>query len=209
MNNRPLSRKLTADLGKTVADRDVEFATLRIVYLELLCRTRRAARDLREIIEARLSRMGKQYFPWPSTEAPPGNGSSADVFFQYKQGMLGFMGYCVGKVGAPTRERRELLRVIYGETLPRLNSAEYMTEWGRPKSAPRLKKIAESIASFARHAKRNRLGVFREAIADWEADLVFLKKYFYERRYNFKWPDTEAQQAVPSDGPRTRRSARA
>ena len=48
--------------------------------------------------------------------------------------------------------------------LPPIESPSYMKEWAIPGSATRLKKMANSIASFARQAKRRRNADMREAV---------------------------------------------
>lgn len=52
----------------------------------------------------------------------------------------------------------------------------------------RLKKMAESIAAFARNAKRKRTSVLDDAVVDWEADLRFLFETYYVGKFRFEWP---------------------
>ena len=113
-------------------------------------------------------------------------------FFQYRQGLLRFLGYRVGASGVGALQRQELLRSVYNGPLPSLNSKEYMEEWGKPTTGGRLRKIAESIAAFVRNAKRRDARRLSIAITEWEADLAYLKSRFYDGHYDFTWPDTNA-----------------
>ena len=67
----------------------------------------------------------------------------------------------------------------------------YAQEWGDRKTGPRLKKIADSLATFAKNAKRNSYVNYDVAISEWEADLKYLKKTFYDNWGGFPWPDVE------------------
>jgi hypothetical protein len=48
--------------------------------------------------------------------------------------------------------------------------------------------MAESIASFARSAKRRDAAGLMHAIADWENDLRHLYDTYYMGRFGFAWP---------------------
>jgi hypothetical protein len=72
--------------------------------------------------------------------------------------------------------------------LPPIESPSYMKEWASPQSAVRLKKMANSIASFARQAKRRRNADMREAVQSWEADLQMLYDEYYVEKFGFGWP---------------------
>ena len=193
MTERPHSRKFTAELREITADGNIDYATLHAIYVELRFRRRRAARELLRKLEKRLAKLKGEFFKWPSSDASPGAGDMDESFFYYRQGVLGFMGYCVGTSGSSSEKRRELLTSIYEGPLPSLNSAIYMAGWGKPKSCARLKKMAESIAAFARNAKRHDLRRFKIAVADWESDLAHLKRKYYVEHCDFAWPDTETQ----------------
>jgi hypothetical protein len=67
-----------------------------------------------------------------------------------------------------------------------------MAEWGAPSTGPRLRKMVESLAAFARNAKRRDARRLSVAIAEWESDLDYLKRTYYVGRYDFVWPDTAA-----------------
>jgi hypothetical protein len=101
---------------------------------------------------------------------------------------LKVMKYCVGKQGLPAAERRQVLYDAFVGDLPRVGGAAYMSEWGDPGTAKRLKKIATAIASFCRNMKY-RATPSVEAIEDWEDDLRWLKENCYRGRFTFSWPD--------------------
>jgi len=63
-----------------------------------------------------------------------------------------------------------------------------LDEWGDPGSPARLKKMADSIASFARSKKRHDEVRFAQAIRDWESDLGHLHRTYYVGRFGFGWP---------------------
>jgi hypothetical protein len=48
--------------------------------------------------------------------------------------------------------------------------------------------MAESIASFARSAKRRDADTLAHAIGDWENDLQHLYHTYYVGRFGFAWP---------------------
>ena len=48
--------------------------------------------------------------------------------------------------------------------------------------------MAESIAAFARNAKRRRQINLNDAIGEWEADLEFLYEEYYVGHFHFAWP---------------------
>ncbi len=128
------------------------------------------------------------YFPWPSTDAPGGDGCVATGDWQ-EVGMLAYLGYHVGKSSKSTAaQRTRLLRHVFAMRLPPLNGIAYMRLWGSPHSATRLKKIAEGLAAFARNAKRRKNPSLAEAILQWEADLSHLKHTIHVGRFDFPWP---------------------
>jgi len=58
-------------------------------------------------------------------------------------------------------------------------------------TGPRLQKMANSIASFIRMAKRRSLASLGPAIRDWTEDLEYLHDNYYVGRYDFVWPIIE------------------
>jgi len=133
---------------------------------------------------------GEGYFKWPTTEAPQGDGGLTGHMWR-SVGMLSTLGYHVGSTeGLREVERRLLLDQAFFIFLPPLNDASYMAEWGPPKSARRLRKLAETIAALTRNAKRRRLRDLQAACNDWEDDLRFLHDNYYVGHFGFGWPRT-------------------
>lgn len=133
-----------------------------------------------------------QPFPWPSTTAFPSEKPELQLDGEFEErGMLAHLGYHVGKNGLPPKKRRGLLNsILESETLPRINSKQYVLEWSTSGSSVRLRKMAESIAAFCRNAKRRKNATMSESIRSWEADLAWLKVQFYDNRFTFRWPST-------------------
>jgi hypothetical protein len=188
MNERPHLRKLVKALRTAVDDPNADTAALHAIYSELLFRSTRSARALRKELLKQLQ--DREYFKWPGTDALPGTGGKGTATYQHKQGLPAFMGYRVGHSGISASKRRELLREIYEGALPRVNSTDYMTKWGEPETASRLKQLAYFIAGLVKDRKKNDRKRYHAAIRDWESDLAYLKPAFYDGRYdhNFKWP---------------------
>jgi hypothetical protein len=66
-----------------------------------------------------------------------------------------------------------------------------MAEWSEPETAVRLKKIADSLAAFARNGRRNEKQDMSEAVNHWVTDLAWLKTEYYDGHYDsrFAWPN--------------------
>jgi hypothetical protein len=94
-------------------------------------------------------------------------------------GVLGALGYRVGRNGLPESVRRSILNEVLAVELVAGSAAamDYVQQWGSPNSVGRLRKIVNSISAFARNARR-RSGDFSEAIADWESDLQWLQAIY-------------------------------
>jgi hypothetical protein len=103
-------------------------------------------------------------------------------------GPLKVLGYTVGQEGHEKRFRRAILRRVFEGVLPPVFPADYMSLWGPPGSPRRLGKMAESIASFTRSAKRRDADKLAQAIEDWENDLQHLYDAYYVGRFGFAWP---------------------
>lgn len=153
-----------------------------------------AARKFRDAILAEWERRCKlalsdpDYFDWPSTQAGPGDRSQRfDTWNQ--EGVLKYMGYEVGKTkGLADHSRREILDAVFSAVLPPVNSPDYVKKWGLPGTAPRLERLANELARFARNGKRNRTADYSAAVADWEADLKHLRRKYYVGKFHFGWP---------------------
>jgi hypothetical protein len=103
-------------------------------------------------------------------------------------GPLKFLGYTVGGDGHSEGMRWAILQRVFEGVLPPVFPADYLSLWGAPGSPKRLSKMAESIASFARSAKRRDADTLAHAIGDWENDLQHLYHTYYVGRFGFAWP---------------------
>ena len=131
---------------------------------------------------------GGEFFKWPTTEAKTGDGSiSREAWLE--EGMLLYMGYKVGHTDGKDRcVRKSILHEIFEGALPPVFPPRYLNEWGEARSARRLKKMAECIASFARNANRRRDNKMEVAVDQWESDLEYLYYEYYVRKFHFAWP---------------------
>jgi len=137
---------------------------------------------------SRLPDRGEGYFLWPTTDAAGGDGrlTTGDWI---ELGMLRILGYQVGHVnGKPPAVRQMILAEVFGMRLPPVLPARHMDEWGLPTTARRLQKMAESIAAFARNARRRNDDRLGDAIADWKADLEYLHMRYYVGHFRFAYP---------------------
>lgn len=129
-------------------------------------------------------------FNWPSTLVIFGDGPFSDEPWP-QTGLLGYMGYHVGHSGIQdAKERRNILKKIFTSHLPSVNSPSYMAEWESPNSSKRLKKMADSIATFCKNDKRKESLSYALAIAHRESDLDWLYNEYYHGHFTFIWPST-------------------
>ncbi|HUZ06585.1 MAG TPA: hypothetical protein VMV89_03775, partial [Candidatus Paceibacterota bacterium] len=131
------------------------------------------------------------YFYWPSTNATDGDGSIVAPEWPEK-GPLHRFGYMVGEKGKPRSNRQaRLTRFFELVDVPNLVTDEEKRDWGGACSGQRLKKMAYSIAAFCRNAKRTKRAFEkRRAIENWEDDLAWLKKQYYDDVFDFNWRST-------------------
>ncbi|TWT71501.1 hypothetical protein [Crateriforma conspicua] len=186
-SDRPFFKFSIIDLESVAKTYWTDMSVLVPMTLELFHRRTDRAIELRIKLLQQMSELIDQGFPWPSTEAEP-SASGEAVFIDAPS--KGLLGYRVGASGLQTDARLSLLDTVYTDRLPQVNSMEYMSEWGHPQTAERLRKMADSIAAFVRNSKR-RNNRPQAAIDDWEADLQYLYTKFYLGRYNFFWPNTD------------------
>ncbi len=158
-----------------------------------------AAQESARRARANLDALGKAFldwerryppdlFPWPSTRSR-GGGDSFDASLA-DQSPLGRLGYVVGKTaGRPENERRITLDWAYANHLPPVESPEYMAKWGAPLTAARLRQIAEHIARLGKW-RRNAFGGRDRAVQEWQADLDYLHRRYYQPRFGDSWPTT-------------------
>lgn len=133
------------------------------------------------------------YFYWPSTNATVGDGSMEPTDWP-ETGLLRHVGYIVGEKGKSRSHRLAILKKLFElEIIPNLGSIEYVVAWGSPCSSVRLKKMAFSIAQFCRNDKRRQHAWMKRAIENYEDDLAWLKKEYYDGVFDrkFIWPPTQ------------------
>ncbi len=187
---RPFLRATAEDLDELAQEHWGDVSVLVAVIVELFRRRTDYARSLRgELVVRARELVLEQGFQWPTTDAPGGSGDLEPEW--PSAGLLSYLDYHVGTNGLPRPERREILDAVYCGDLPPVNSSTYMAEWGKPRTAARLQKLAESIAAFARNTKRRRAANVTDAVDDWESDLDYLKRTYYVGRYDFPWPGTD------------------
>jgi hypothetical protein len=171
-----------------------EINVLQSILAELKYRKTKKAKQLYETVVLRINELQRQeqmLFRWPSTAVVADSQKAlSSNFFDFEEGLLKFMGYAVGQNGCYRTRRREILDYVFHETLPRVQSTEYMQEWGTNGSSIRLQKIANCIASFVRAAKRRKNASMELAIEEWEEDLSYLKDKYYRTKDGYGWPST-------------------
>ena len=160
------------------------------IHHELKFRSRKKAQALRERIAQRLTNLQPiSVFPTSTVTTGSQNPLPLEVFTG-ETGLLRQYGYKVGANRLSEGQRRQILDSVFLEPFPFVNDTAYLREWGEPNTAQRLRKLANCIATFARNAKRRRLSSYRESIQDWEADLAYLKRTYYDGRFDFRWSRT-------------------
>jgi len=128
-------------------------------------------------------------FRWPTTLIIPSTGSSKFGDIDNKSGLLSHIGYHVGRTSSLTHmQRRRILDDVFLKSLSGYDFPNIATEWSEPNSSERLKKLAYTIASFVKNAKRRKLEKMDVAIEQWEWDLNYLYNKFYLGRFKFVWP---------------------
>lgn len=127
------------------------------------------------------------FFEWPTTFAPIGAGK-LNASGWPKDGLFSYVGYHAGNDGEHPDVRRYILDCVFHNELPSVNSDEYMSEFGIPKSSQRLRKMANHLAATARNYKRNEHADYSQAIAGRESDLEYLYDKYYVGVFHFDWP---------------------
>jgi hypothetical protein len=130
------------------------------------------------------------YFEWPDITAFGGDGSITGGWLE--EGLLGFMGYHVGNTrGVSTHKRQCILTELFNGTVPPVFPRSYVEGWSTAASSHRLKKMAETLASFVRNAKRRRDSKLETAIDQWTMDLEYLYTEYYIGKFRFAWPQLQ------------------
>ena len=133
---------------------------------------------------------------WPITQISPFSDGRGENNSRYRdRSALKLFGYTVGRVaGWPRSKRQEFLRDFMELKLPNRVTLEFGDEYGKPFSATRLRKVAYFIAFLCKSRTRNDSMDYDAAINDWEDDLSFLKKTYYEEmgiKFD-RWPDSRS-----------------
>lgn len=190
--SRPYIASSWIELEALARSRFGDMDHLQKVLSELKYRKSRKALDLYQRLACRLAElsvMEAKTFRWPTTAVIEDSASALRLaHFDYEEGLLKFMGYAVGQLGAYRTRRRQVLDYVFNEKIPKVQSYDYMAEWGDPSSAKRLQKLANSLATFARNAKRRRTSDMEHATAEWEEDLAYLKNTYFDGLFSFDWP---------------------
>jgi len=190
IKQRPYIKYRTNELERITASEWNNTKALSEIHYELEFRSRKKALDLRERITTRLNQLQDTKFVWSTTTANPGSQNLPSDVFKYEEGLLSHYGYKVGMNGLSESERWEILDTVFLRPLLKMDNAAYLSEWGEPRSAKRLQKLAESISAFTRNAKRRNKVSLSKAIQDWETDLAYLKRTYYNNRFSFRYPGT-------------------
>lgn len=157
---------------------------------ELNFRKRKKAKLLQIKIQKRIEELKNLEEQVKSSNDTPPHPPLPSEVFTHEKGLLRHLGYKVGKKGLSEDKRHKILDFVFFHALPMIEDKEYLRQWGRPKTEKRLHKIAVSLASFTRNAKKIKTKDFSKAIEDWERDLDYLKTNYYAQHFNFYWPST-------------------
>lgn len=119
---------------------------------------------------------------WPVVNHPPSFGHASPDPTQWRDfSALKMYGYTVGKTdGWPQKKREDFLSDFLEMDLPPQVALHFNDEYATPLSAGRLRKVANIIATNASNFYRNDPKRYAVAISDWETDLAFLKKKYYD-----------------------------
>ena len=137
-----------------------------------------------------------QEMPWPNVlDQPLGDVTDPDVGeLGVVESPMHLMNYRVGKTSPHSEDERHVIldEIFLSRKLPFGDdcSPTYRANWGTPKSAQRLYRMARHIKFIVDgpNGSDYRKPVARE---DWINDLAWLKKtYFRKTVHAFKWPDT-------------------
>jgi hypothetical protein len=144
------------------------------------------AGKLYEAIDYRLDELSTLGFVWPFTEVTGGDGILDSISWRLDS-PLSRMGYTVKQDGPSDQHRQMILRKAFEESVPTKGMDEE-GEWGKPKTAVRLRKLANFLAAQIRNNTR-RTKPPRNAIVKWQSDLEWLRRSFYDgTAFSFPWP---------------------
>jgi predicted nucleic acid-binding Zn-ribbon protein len=181
-----------------------EGETLRVYSQELLLAALITGRDPLEDPDAEVLESFRRGHPaleflaqseleWPSvftTDTSIVDGTSLESLGVNKS-PLHFLGYMTGKrTVLSQQDRHQILQEAFErESLPWVESDEYMENWGTARSHQRLWRIAAHLA-FLVNRPFGRDWRKQQSRDDWIEDLDWLHDRFYRsRRFRFRWPD--------------------
>lgn len=119
-------------------------------------------------------------------------GGGGDIDWR-KEGLLSLSGYRVGVTRGVPRPKRELIlnTIVLVDDLSDIRDGEYAREWGAPDTEARLKKLADTLATFARNATLQEGANMQTAIQEWESDLEYISTNFRSKWPAITWPKTD------------------
>jgi hypothetical protein len=188
-NERPYINEQRPELRKIFQENKDNLDVLLNIKIELQFRSKRKpVLNLAAQIEQRLKEL--ESFQWVSTEAKIGNGK-LDIINWNKTGLLSAVGYETGVNGLDEKSRRNILDSVYFCEIPKNLKLADLNSWGKPETCARLKKLVDCLASFTRNEKRNYTGDYSISISERETDLKYLKRKYYDGKYDFGFPKTD------------------
>jgi hypothetical protein len=133
------------------------------------------------------------HLPWPSLDIS----ENFELVYTYDDSVtetpLHAVGYRVGvTAGLSTVKRHELLRDVFNGLYDEhpnwhVESDEYMSTWGQPRTRRRLCRMAYHIASQIANKKRRKN--HERAVDEWRNDLDWIRKNLYQKSFKFAWPN--------------------
>jgi hypothetical protein len=182
---RPYIDKSTDEIEIIINSNWNNLNLLKVISLELKLRSRRKAQVLFTKVSVQLKELAKQkeleeqkQISADYTLKSSGDNSLINII-KYPEGILGYFGYKVGFNGVSENQRRQILNQIFMETLPPINSPEYMNDWGEPATEKRFKKMVDSVETFIRNARRRKdWENYKQAIKDWQDDVHYLRNTY-------------------------------
>lgn len=131
----------------------------------------------------------RNHFVWPDALAKLLKQKSArkDVVRNVNS-PLSLAGYKVGRSGKSAKRRRQILKEIFEGPLHHETPSDFVSKWGNANSIDRLKGISGHLANLARTQQARSDPAYEKAISDWQDDLEWLRRTFYEGRFSFPWP---------------------
>lgn len=90
-----------------------------------------------------------------------------------KTGVLGVLGYHVGKEATALAKRRQIIDFVITGHLPLVLSPAHMAEWGQPNSLVRYEKLRRSLFTFRQKLRKD--SNTEKAENEYTLDLDYLK----------------------------------